>query len=371
MTKVCHMTSAHGQNDSRIFYKECCSLAKAGYDVYLVVQGMSSEKNGVHIVGTGPMPAGRLRRMTQMARRVYKAALAVDADIYHFHDPELLPYGLKLKRRGKKVIFDSHEKYVLQFRVKPYLPKAVAVCLSYVYSWYEKYVLRRIDGIVFPCALKGEDPFAGQCRHTALVDNYPLLSEFYDKYEPCVHKHDRSICYMGGLTYSRGITHLIKAADAAGCTAFLAGPYDSLSYREQVEAMPEYSCVKYLGVLGRDQVFQALQQCQIGMANILNTGQYNIFDNMATKVYEYMSLGLPVILSRSPYNVEMTEQYHFGICVDPENVEEIAQAIRYLLNDPDEARQMGENGRQAVKEHFNWGVEEKKLLALYKQVEEQ
>ena len=64
----------------------------------------------------------------------------------------------------------------------------------------------------------------------------------------------------------------------------------------------------------------------------------------------------------------MTAQYDFGICVDPANVDEIADAIRYLLDHPDEARQMGENGRCAVKEEFNWGVEEKKLLSLYEEV---
>ena len=100
--KVCHMTSAHPPEDVRIFYKECVSLANAGYDVYLVAKGESYEKNGVHIIGVGQPSGGRLSRMTKFSKQVYQAALAVNADIYHFHDPELLPYGLKLKRRGKK-----------------------------------------------------------------------------------------------------------------------------------------------------------------------------------------------------------------------------------------------------------------------------
>ena len=62
------------------------------------------------------------------------------------------------------------------------------------------------------------------------------------------------------------------------------------------------------------------------------------------------------------------ERFRFGLCVDPENVDETEDAIRYLLDHPDEARQMGENGRRAVKEEFNWGVEEKKLLALYDEI---
>ena len=116
--KVCHMTSAHDPEDIRIFHKECVSLAKNGYDVYLVERGDSYEKNGVHIVGVGTIPDSRLQRMTQGARRVYEAALALDCDIYHFHDPELLPYGVMLKKKGKKVIFDSHENTVEQIMEK-------------------------------------------------------------------------------------------------------------------------------------------------------------------------------------------------------------------------------------------------------------
>lgn len=109
MIKVCHMTSAHDPEDIRIFHKECVSLAKAGYDVYLVQPGDSYEKNGVHLVGLSAPAQGRMEHFLHSAKNAYKKALEVDADIYHLHDPELLGYGLKLKRRGKKVTFDSHE----------------------------------------------------------------------------------------------------------------------------------------------------------------------------------------------------------------------------------------------------------------------
>ena len=85
MIKVCHMTSAHGVEDVRIFYKECISLAQAGYEVYLVERGESYNKNGVYIVGVGEMPVGRLKRMTEGARRVYEAALALDKDVTNYY----------------------------------------------------------------------------------------------------------------------------------------------------------------------------------------------------------------------------------------------------------------------------------------------
>ncbi len=91
---VCHLTSVHPVEDVRIFHKECVSLAKHGFDVTLVACGepaYKQNKNGVNVVSLDVPVKNRFERMTKRTRAVYKKALEVDADIYHFHDPELLP----------------------------------------------------------------------------------------------------------------------------------------------------------------------------------------------------------------------------------------------------------------------------------------
>ena len=368
MTKVCHITSAHGPEDVRIFHKECVSLAKAGYETYLVQRGKSYEKNGVHIVGFGEVTGGRLKRMTQIAWRAYQTALSVDADIYHFHDPELLPYGLKLKKKGKKVIFDSHECYVEQIRTKPYLLPWAAALVARLYGAYERHDLRRIDAAIFPCTFEGKNPFEGRCARTPIISNAAILGEFYELYDSTAPKKGRQVCYVGGLTENRGITAGIQAAAKAGARLALAGEYSPAGYEDTLRAMPEFSCVDYRGRLSRAEVAALLSESCAGLCALLDRGQYWKSDTFSIKVFEYMSMGLPVVLSPSSYNRKMVAKYQFGLCADPENPEEIASAIRYLLDHPEEARQMGENGRRAVKEEFNWGVEEKKLLALYEEI---
>lgn len=98
-----------------------------------------------------------------------------------------------------------------------------------------------------------------------------------------------TICCTGSLTYQRGITHLIRAAHQAGVKLILAGQYSSEEYRRELEAMPEYSCVEYLGYIGRQELAQVYARSSIGMSTILNVGQYASLDNFPTKVYEYMA----------------------------------------------------------------------------------
>ena len=362
--KVCHMTSVHGKEDIRIFHKECVSLAQAGYEVYLVERGESYDKNGVHIVGVGDIPDSRLKRMTEGSKRVYEAALALDCEIYHLHDPELLPYGLKLKRKGKKVVFDSHELTRKQIKERPYLPKPLLSVISFFYSLYEDFVLSRIDGVIFPCLVDGKFPLRG--RRTVLLNNVPRLDELYDKYDPDAEKTPDSICMVGSLFYERGITHFVKAVHQAGGQAYLGGKFSPASYEEELRSMPEWDCCRFLGFLNRGQVLDLLQHTRIGCAALLDVGQYYHIENLPTKAYECMALGLPVILSNTPYCSRVVKEYGFGVCVDPEDIAGYAAAIKRLLDDPALCEEMGRKGRQAVKEVFNWDTEFQHLLELYR-----
>jgi hypothetical protein len=91
--KVVHLTSVHQRYDIRIFVKMCSSLATHGFDVSMIVaDGLGGEvKSDVSIIDVGVKTGGRLSRMINAVKRVYEKAIELDADICHFHDPELIP----------------------------------------------------------------------------------------------------------------------------------------------------------------------------------------------------------------------------------------------------------------------------------------
>lgn len=361
MIKVCHITSAHRAEDLRIFRKECASLAKAGYDVYLVERGESTEKMGVHIVGTGEMPEKRFLRMTLGTRRVYKKALELDCDIYHFHDPELLPYGLKLKKSGKKVIFDCHENTVGQILEKGWLPGVMRKLISFSYRLYQRYVCKKLDAVVSPHYQY--DYFAKINPKTFIIANYPILM-------PLPHdvvKNGKRICFIGGIDKRWCHDKIIKALEnVTDCQYVMCGK-DWDHYIDELKKLPAWSKVSYKGYLPQDEVYKILVSSAVGL--VVSTDHANMFNKQGTlglvKIFEEMMAGLPIVCSDFTVWRDIVERWHCGICVDPENVGDISAAIKYLLDNPEEAKSMGENGRRAVETEFNWQSEEKKLLELY------
>lgn len=368
--KICHITSAHERYDSRIFQRECKYLAKMGYDISLVVNDEKGNEKfqGVNIISTGRKYKSRKERMLQGVKHVYLEAMKLDADIYQLHDPELLRVATTLKKHGKKVVFDSHENYREQIKEKKYLPKVLRNLISCIYGCYESYVVKHIDGVIIPCPmLNGKKRlFEGRAKHYAYVNNVPCLEEL--NFADTVGEKERAVCYSGSLTEDRGVTNLVRAAGLADVTLYLAGAFKLEEYEEKLRSMPEWKYVKYLGYIDRKEVYEMYSKCVVGMCTLLPVGQYDKSNNLPTKAYEYMSCGLPVLLSDFPYNRKMVEKYHFGEVVDPCDINKIAEKIRKLMDDEHKCRNMGERGERLIQNKLNFDVEGKNMIRLYDEI---
>lgn len=373
-TKVCHLASHHKMNDMRIFEKECKSLAKGGFEVTLIGFGDTAKTetiDGVHCISLYYPIKNNLELLRKRNKLIYNAALEVDATLYHIHEPELLPVGMKLKRKGKIVIFDSHEFYGWQLRDNIHKIKIVKVSpafmriLGKLYMHYEARICKRIDAVIQVCTMNGVDYFANRCKNSLFIRNLPNSTDYRRK-TPVDFSGDISIAMIGGITKERGVTQLVEAAYQAGAKLLLAGKFMPKTYQEELEQRLEYQCVDYKGFLNKDGMIALLEQANIGASTLLNVGQYDKIDTFATKVYDYMAMELPVIISNTEFAQKANEKYHFAICVNPNNPNEISEAINWLRTHPEQAIEMGKNGRKAIEEEFNWEKESEKLMEFYK-----
>lgn len=361
---ICHIEIAPIGGMPRVL-RAADSAYASGNRVTVIGFGPSQEYHGYPYIGVRT-PISRKDRVRNTSPEMVRLSCQTDADIVQLHSPELLLYVNSLKRAGKKVIFDSHEFYSLQIREKHYIPKPLRNMIASLYEAFETRALRRIDAVVYPCTVQGRDLFASRAKRAVKIENYSMPVE--PALLPSGPADTRAVIHAGGLTEARGITTLAHAVSKTNAKLILCGPFSSPEYQQEILASCPSGQIEYMGTLNREDLFRQYGRSAIGVCTLRAVGQYALLDNMSTKVYEYMQCGLPVVVSNFPCYQYWNEKYHFGICVDPSNEDEIADAIRYLLDHPDEARQMGENGRRAVKEEFNWGAEEKKLLALYEDI---
>lgn len=366
MKKVCHLTTVHDRADTRIFHKMCMSLSAQGYDVSLVVaDGHGDEKrSGVSILDAGKSK-NRRERVLGASKRVFKIAAHQDADLYHLHDPELLPIGLKLRRLGKRVIFDSHEDVPKQLLGKPYLNKPTLWLISKAFGAYEAWVCRRLSGVIAATPFI-RDKFLRFNSRTVDINNFPLPNELTSEVPWDLKKSE--VCYIGGLAKVRGIQELVQAMNLTKVDARLniCGNFHDIKLESAVKAQPGWKKFNEHGFVDRAGVRAVLGRSVAGLVTLHPIVNY--LDALPVKMFEYMAAGIPPISSNFPLWREIVEGNDCGICVDPLDPKAIANAIDYLVANPDEARRLGENGSRAVKEKYNWLIEETKLVEFYKRV---
>jgi len=364
--KLVNLTSVHARFDTRIFLKQCRSLVNTGHEVTLIVaDGKGDEaKDQIQIRDVGASK-GRFDRILNAPDRVFAEACKVDADIYHLHDPELIPIGLKLKRMGKRVIFDSHEDAPAQMLDKPYSNKALLWLLSKCLFAYEALACAKFDGVLAATPFI-RDKFLRINAMTIDINNFPLLHEL-ENASSWAEKR-REVCYVGGIAKIRGIEEMCEAMSLLKSAARLnlGGDFCEPTLMNQVKSLPGWTRVNALGFLDRDGVRQVLSRSLVGL--VLLHPVINYLDALPVKMFEYMCAGIPVIASDFPLWREIIGGNHCGLLVDPLDPAAIAKAIDYLVENPKEAQRMGKNGRRAVEVRYNWESEEKKLLRFYDRI---
>ena len=368
--RVAHLTSAHSRNDVRIFLKECRSLAAAGFEVFLIVadgQGPALLE-GVRIIDVGAKSGGRTSRALLTAARVFAAARQLRADIYHFHDPELLPWGMLLRWSGARVVYDAHEHVAHDILTKHYLPLPAAMLqpLSFIVGRCELLAARGMNAIV---AATPEilERFSRLPTLSAGIYNFPLQEELLQS--GTWDSRPLQACYIGGISVNRGVREIASAAARCRTHIALAGPlWDGLT-AEQAQALAGWERVSYLGVISRQQVADLMGRSRVGIVTFLPV--INHVRALPNKLFEYMSAGIPVVASDFPLWRRIVTETGAGLCVDPRDPDAIAAAIDRLAGDAAFAAACGRNGARAVAGEFNWSAQASQLVRLYQNLQQQ
>jgi len=345
----------------RIFVRQCRSLAAAGNEVVLLCTNACDEEvEGVKIKTVGK-PIGRFDRMIRTTWRIFLAARAERADLYVIHDPELIPFAWILGIRSGVAIYDMHENTPKQILTKEWIPPFLRLPTAWALSALERILLRRMPVVFAESSYQHDYRYL---RQATTVLNMPFVGKN-------VAKNSRpTVGYMGGVSPLRGSLVTIDALDRLKKKDIrpdfeCIGPLSAAHASElctRAEALQPAE-VRVRGYMLPDEGWKLMARCHIGLAVLKNVPNY--VESFPGKMFEYMSFGVPVVVSNFPLYREIVDRIGCGICVDPESPDELADAIEWLLTHPQEALLMGKRGKAAVENEYNWDKEFEKLLDFY------
>jgi len=369
--RICHVISGYFRKDARVFQRQCLSLKRAGYDVSILTNDGEPDEilEGIPVRSCRLHWPQRWKVLLAAKRQFMPEVLQLNADVYQLHSPELLPLVPLLKRLGKAVVYDAHEDLPRHLLEKEWVPAAFRRPLAFVAERYLRRTLRRVDDVISP-----HSHVVSHLQRTVgkgtLVANFPIVHPLPTGSETEFASRPPAICYTGTVyAYSNQEATLDAIADFPEVRYRVAGYIDA-GHREALERRPGAKQAEYLGRIGRAELRALYRSCVAGLAiyDYKHNLGWKLGSYGTNKVFEYMEAGLPLICTDYTLWRDIVDRYDCGVCVQPGSVEEIRAAIRYVLTDRARAFKMGQNGRRAVLEEFNWTSEERKYLGVFERL---
>lgn len=369
MKKVCHVISGYHRIDARIFQRQCKSLAKFGYEVSILTNDGEPNEiiENIKFFTTTWFWKSRIFILLFARLQFYKKAIDINADIYQLHSPELISLGLKLKRKGKIVFYDAHEDLPRHILEKDWIPVFLRKPLSFFIEIYMNSILKRYDEIISPHHHVVSN-FKQITNNVTVIANFPLVNpnvaldfEHYNSLE-------NIMCYSGTVYSYSNQEVILEAMNNIKDIRYNIAGYIEKSHLQALAKYESFERVKFLGRIPWNDLNKFYKNSILGLVIYdykLNLGM-KLGSFGTNKMFEYMEAGLPIICTNYELWKKVVEKYNCGICVEPNNLSQLESAISFLINFKEKAFEMGQNGRKAILNEYNWESQERIYIELFK-----
>jgi glycosyltransferase involved in cell wall biosynthesis len=372
---VMHIAPGYRAVDPRLYYLECDALVKAGCTIELVAHASSpvdvNPQVTLHSLGEHrSMLAWRLVDRFQRDRKAYEMALRSQAALFHYHGLEFTLWGRRLRRvSGRPVIFDCREDYEGYARQRRGIPEMLRPFLARLVRAQLRFAARNSDATVV--ADQGTaDLLSPYARRLVVLHNFPRV-ELFDNRPPASADKPYDIVLHGSLPKYH--LEVCLAIDAAlierGYSAhwLLIGKIPEMNWLT-LELARRGSTERFhlKDFIPHREVASELSKAKTGIIPLPNLPKFQ--NNIPQKLFEFMALGIPVVLSDLPPSRPFVADGRSAIMVAPEDHGAYADAFIRLLTSPRLREEMGREGRKRVMEEYNWEKESQKLLNLYREL---
>jgi glycosyltransferase involved in cell wall biosynthesis len=373
--RIVHLTTVHPARDTRILVREVASLARA-YDqstdeVTLVANGDEDfEYAGVQVRGLyadTPAVLQRASSVSRLLRPIVSQLIALRLlvklrpDVIHGHDPELLPLLMALRATGRQVVFDCHEDLGRQMQKKPYLGRFGPL----VGKMLDKTL--HLAASVLSTVVVAHTWQYPELPRRVVLRNLPSTRDLPAPRTELVPGAGLGLVYVGRVEENRGASKMLDLLQSLrdggnDATLQLVGDITP-TLLASLSDHPAWSHTHYHGPLPWADAMAVVAASDVGLFLPKRTPAYELSES--TKVYEYLALGLPAVVTDMEIYRRLGDD-------NPELAMTILSAEEPQWPSADELvdlQRVAVKGTEAVRADFAWSTEEAKLLSLYRSFE--
>lgn len=367
--KFCFFIATDRHHDEIVIFRQAKSLIEAGFEVSLIVSDDEPEEyiDGVRVVPNGFKQSGYLKRILRLPSAMFKKAKEIDADIYQTCSVDLLSVGLRLRNRGRKILFHLREGHPYTFAHSTSYPKWLKKIIIPLMALWMRFCLKRYDYVITVTDTIADYLKKWGVEKVLVQGNFPIINRSYELTLDDYLSRENTLFYFGLVyTVSRQQFVLDALQKVDNVKYLLAGKFTGNGwYYEELRKHPKWKDVEFINGFKHEELSSFFKRST--MCNVLRDFSRTESPNGSMgiiKLFESMEAALPIICSDVPVYREMMNKYKCGLLVNPKNSDQIAEAIKYLVEHKEEAWHMGQEGRRAVMEEYSWDAQSKKYLEI-------
>ena len=363
---IVHYSTVHKGLDIRIFYKQCLSLKAQGYQIALAMdltrlESATCEERGIQHIPIKTHGNFIMRNLFTNIYNTYKV-LKRKPQIIHFHDPELVIIMGILSLFGYKIIYDMHEDFQEDVKLKGkglIFDTFIAPLLTSIEFWIS------VECFYIICATNHiKSRYILYTDQISVIKNYPLKLKINSNVDNTTTKTSK-IVYIGDITPARGYYEMVRIAELLGekFELCLIGKVSQELILHAKETTRKLKNIRFLGFISYDMLFDYCRDALCGIILLHPIETFKV--SLPTKIFDYMNFGLPIICSDFKHFRVYFRDHDCITYVEPYDIHHIVKKIINLTADTANYKRQSIIAKQAIANEFSWENQAVYLNSIY------
>lgn len=375
---------------------EAVSLVKSGHQVFLFCLHYEGQKTNEDIKG---IQVCRYKSNTLeyklsalaytvpfytllMQWKLKKFLNKYQPDAIHIHDIKIAEAVFRVSKGLKRpIVLDLHDNLPEVMKLYPHLQKFPGKYIISPKKWKKKEeeFIKKSNKIisVSPHFIKSlQDRIPSKKKDFVLVPN-TIRKSFYEEYtleESIIEKYKDNfvVLYLGDTHLRRGLQTAISSItkvknDIPNIKLVIVGKNTTdIILKQQVNELNVEDYVDFEGWQNVALFPTYILASDVCISPLHRNLQHDVA--YANKIFQYMSFGKPLLVSDATAQKELVEEQNSGLVHIDRDIEDYSCKLMKLYKNESLRNQLGNNGKNFVRNEFCWEQTSKNLLHLYDKI---